>query len=591
MKLKTRLRAIGATATVAVLATFAMGNAAAAAPPYATEATLTSVEFTESTVASGSAAELAGAWSLDDFAETPAGFVVDLPAGLQGLADAFPLLDSADEPMGQCIVDAAQIVCDLDSAYLAEHPQNVSGTFFFWATVETSVTENTETTYDFGGTEATVVVTPNPDLCIENCSWQGEPTIKWGEYDREDNTIKWFVRVASDADGATGGEQMSVVDTLGPNQEMLTTYDGVNYPLLLEANTFEDWNGWQVPGPVLEAPTDFYTVDGTTVSWTAEEGYFYTVVYAVQVTDAGAAGTYTNSAVSSVDGEEQSVNAEVLRQGGGGTGDGDAVGRFSVTKDVVWNDEAISELTFEVDYTVTAPGGGVTEGEFTLTDGETWTSELFETGSIVHLDEILPSAPSNIDWETPVFSANDFAVVGAETTLVTLTNEASVARGVFAAYKVLEGDAAELAGDVTFYLDYAYEAGPGFAAGSGVLELPADGTLVFSEPLPVGAVLILSERLPEAIESATWSAPELSMSNVTIDREFSAEVAVTNTLTADVPDEEEPPVEEPPVEEPVEVIEEEDALAATGAAAPMIALAVALLLLAGGTLAVRRRLA
>src|SRR5690606_23399277 len=113
-------------------------------------------------------------------------------------------------------------------------------------------------------------------------------------------------------------------------------------------------------------------------------------------------------------------------------------------------------------------------------------------GSVVHLDEILPSAPSNIDWETPVFSANDFAVVGAETTLVTLTNEASVARGVFAAYKVLEGDAAELAGDVTFYLDYAYEAGPGFAAGSGVLELPADGTLVFSEPLPVGAVLILS---------------------------------------------------------------------------------------------------
>src|SRR5690606_16168121 len=169
MKSTTRLRALGAAAVMAVLATLAVGNAAAAAPPYATDATLTSVNFVETSVASGSEAELVGTWSLPDNAPTPAGFVVPLPVGLQGLTDAFPLLDPADVEMGQCIVSATEIVCDLDSGYLAANPQNVSGTFNFWASVETVVTEDTQTDYSFGDVSTSVVVTPNPNLCPENC--------------------------------------------------------------------------------------------------------------------------------------------------------------------------------------------------------------------------------------------------------------------------------------------------------------------------------------------------------------------------------------------------------------------------------------
>lgn len=535
MKSITRLRAIGAAATMAVLATLAMGSAAVAAPPYATDATLTSVEFTESTVASGSEAELSGTWSLPDGAATPAGFVVPLPAGLQGLTDAFPLLDSSGVTMGDCVVTATEIVCDLDSDYLAAHPNNVSGTFFFWVEVQTSVTEDTETTYNFGDTSTTVTVTPNPDLCIENCEWDGEPTIKWGEYNRDDNTIMWFVRVSSDADGATAGQQMRVEDAIGPNQTMLTEYNGNTYPMLMRANGFEDWNGWEVPGPMLEAPAADYTVDGSTVSWTADEGYFYTVLYVAQVTDGGAAGTYTNSADSFVDGQQESVSAEAQRQGGGGTGDGDAVGTFSIVKDVVWNSEPIIDLTFEGTYTVEAPDGAVTEGTFTVADGDVWTSQEFETGSTVHLEEFLPTTPANIDWEVPVFSQNDFAIVGAEDTQVTLTNEAAVAQGAFSANKVVDGDAADLAEGVTFYLDYTYPAGDGFAAGSGVLELPANGDVVNSDSIPVGAVLTLTERAPEEIEGANWTASSLSESTVTINRDEIVNVTVTNTLIAEVP--------------------------------------------------------
>src|SRR5690606_29405500 len=171
------------------------------------------------------------------------------------------------------------------------------------------------------------------------------------------------------------GQQMRVEDPFGANQEMLTTYDGETFPILQHANTFEEFDGWEVPGPVRNVPTASYTVDGSTVSWTAEEGYFYTVVYVVQVTDGGAAGTYTNTAHSFVDGEQQSVTRSVQRQGGGGTGDGDSTGNFSIFKDVVWNDVVpVDGLTFEGSYTVTMPGGATTDGDFTVADGEIWTS-------------------------------------------------------------------------------------------------------------------------------------------------------------------------------------------------------------------------
>lgn len=533
MKLTHLLRTVGVAALATLLAAFTGATAATAAPPYATEATLTAIDFTENQVASGSDAQLTGSWSLPDNAPTPAGFVVDLPTGLQGLTDAFPLLDPDGETMGQCTVNATQIVCDLDSAYLAEHPRNVSGTFNFWAKVTTVVTTNTETTYNFAGAEATVIVTP-ANLCQVDCEWQGGATVKYGVYNRDENTIMWTVRVGSDADGATAGQQMRVEDELGPNQEFLSTYNGVAFPELRETTQFViDQNGVQVPGPWTPAARDSYTVDGSTVSWTAKEGYFYSIAYMVRVTDGGAAGTYRNSATSIIDGNTQSSSADVVRQGGGGTGEGDQVGRFSITKDVIWNDAPIPGLTFQGTYTVTAPDGTVTNGDFTVAEDATWTSTDFTTGSLVHIQEITPTTPSTITWETPVLSNNDFAIVGATTTAVTLTNEASVERGAFTAQKELDGDAAPLADGATFFLDYTYPAGVGFPAGSGTLELPADGTVVSSDLLPLGAILTLAERTPEDVEGATWSTPQLSTTTVTIGNEEPVTVVVTNTLTLD----------------------------------------------------------
>src|SRR5690606_13799866 len=115
-------------------------------------------------------------------------------------------------------------------------------------------------------------------------------------------------------------------------------------------------------------------------------------------------------------------------------------------------------------------------------------------GSIVHLAETVPVAPAHLDWAKPDFSQNDFTVSSTAPVAVTLTNEASLARGSFSAAKVLAGDAAaEVPTDAVFTLAYEYAAGDGFAAGSGMLLLPADGTVVTSPSLPVGAVVELSE--------------------------------------------------------------------------------------------------
>lgn len=534
MKIKKHFARVLAGVTTALVAALILSPAAGAAPPYATSAKLTDVHFVDQKVESGKEAKLSGAWSLPDNAATPAGFVVDLPAGLQGNTDSFPLLDPSGVAMGQCVVTAKQIICDLDSAYLAEHPRNVSGTFNFWVTVETKVTEDTETHYKFDEIDTSVIVTP-PVTCTENCEWQGGPSVKYGVYNRDDNTIAWTVRIGADKDGATAGQKMRVDDKFGPNQELLTTYQGQSFPMLRQATGFViDQNGDQVPGPWIPVPASEYTVNGGIVSWTATEGAFYSVMYMAKVTDGGAAGKYTNGATVTIDGVENGVTSEVVRHGGGGTGEGDQVGRFSITKAVRWADSPIPGLSFEGDYTVTAPNGSKAEGKFSVAENGIWTSPEFATGSTVHLNEVTPTAPGNIDWKTPEFSVNDFAIEGAKTVAVTLTNTAELAQGKFSAHKELAGDRSDRVKDRTFLLDYSYPAGPGFSAGSGTLELPGTGSIVTSGPLPVGAVVTVRERAPEGVTGATWAPAKLSTETVTIGRDELVDVTVTNTLTANL---------------------------------------------------------
>lgn len=516
----------------AVLALTAV-TAAHAAPPYETEATLTDVSFVSQTVESGKRTELVGSWSLPNNPSTPAGFVVDLPAELSGLTDSFDLRDPSGEVMGHCVVTKTQVVCDIDSDYIADHPRNLKGSFGFWVDVKTEVTESTDVTYDFGEVDASITVTPPPGPCPD-CSG-GMAYSKTGTYDRENDTIRWGVGIKAPRGGMAGGQEVSVVERLGANQEWVRTAGG-SLDIYIVGTDQADANGiptgWKrVTDRVGATITE--TDAGVVITFTSEAGWYYAVHGNVKVTDGGRAGTYTNDADITIEGQTtRTVTGTVVRQGGGGTGSGDKVGQFSITKDVAWSDEAIPGLQFGGTYTVTAPGGEVTAGTFEVTEGHTWTSPEYEAGSIVNIVEIVPTEPSNIEWAEPSFSQNDFAL-GADTTVeVTLTNEATLARGQFTAAKVLTGTGVErVPADATFTLAYEYPAGAGFAAGAGTLVLPADGTVVSSGALPVGAQLTLSEVTPAPVDGATWEQPQLSTTTLTIGRDTDVRVTVTNTLT------------------------------------------------------------
>lgn len=409
--------------------------AATAAPPYTTPATVESLAFTETAVASGTKAELTGAWSLPDDPVAPAGFVVELPEGLRGLPDAFPLLDAAGGEAGRCVTTETQLVCDIDSAYVAEHPVGLSGAFSFWATVTTEVTETTTVTYDFGDVTASVDVKPDPFLCTTDCEFRGREDFKSGEYQNGSDTIAWDVAVGAGAKGMAAGQEVVVTDVIGPDQELVReSAAGERYPSLWVATGLQTLaSGLVVPGPISEVPAADYTVsaDGTTVTFTAREGAFYNVHYLSRVTDDGAAGTYRNAAEIRVGTETSStVTSEVTRHGGSGTGNGTRVGRFSALKTLTGPPAATERIPagtrYVLEYAYPAGSGfPAGAGVLTLEAGAPVTSPALPVGAEVTVRERAPEPVGGTAWGAPVISPERFTV-GTETVVVRVQNPVSV---------------------------------------------------------------------------------------------------------------------------------------------------------------------
>ena len=118
------LTVIGTT-LVGLLALLGL-SAANAAPPYTTEATITSMKFTQ---------ESATTWARE----------VELPEGLRGVKTSFPMMSDAkgttpSVQMGTCYVEDTRLFCDIDDDYIAENPLNLRGTFKFWVQVTTETT-------------------------------------------------------------------------------------------------------------------------------------------------------------------------------------------------------------------------------------------------------------------------------------------------------------------------------------------------------------------------------------------------------------------------------------------------------------------
>lgn len=104
--------------------------------------------------------------------------------------------------------------------------------------------------------------------------------------------------------------------------------------------------------------------------------------------------------------------------------------------------------------------------------------------------------------------------------------------GKFQIKKALSGNAASWVDPETeFTVDYSFPSGPGFAAGSGVLKIKADGTQIESPEIPAGAVVTVKEQAPAAIAGAKWGDPDYSVNGFSPSTgEGTPVVVVTNPI-------------------------------------------------------------
>ncbi|MBK0421578.1 hypothetical protein JD292_05780 [Leucobacter sp. CSA2] len=530
-------RSVAAASTALLLLVTGGVGAAMAAPPYATTATVTNIQFVNNTVTSGSSAEMTADWTLPDNPSSPAGFTIALPPELAGRGDTFTIkAQDTGATIATCVAQPTQLVCDFDSAYISDNSRNLKGNVNFWVKVNKTVTQTQEETFEVGGQTVKVNVSPSTETCGTNCDfvWNYK---KDGSYDYAKDEVDWYVHVEAPLGGMAGGLNVEVRDTPGPNQELIVND---STPELQRTNEIGPRPGDGATRPInwQLVPRSEYTVDPTTgvVKFTTQQGYYYQVEYRTKVTNPGQATEYTNTAEFAINGQtDGSANGLVRYAGGGGTGIGENVGVFQITKKVEGNAVNLpADLKFTGDYVVNVPDSAALTGSFEVAANGTWKSPEFPRGSTVTLMEVKPTSPANIAWGEPTFSQNNFTLEGGKLAEVVLTNKADVKVGNFSAAKSLEGTAGALdlvPSDAQFVLDYSYPAGVGFPAGSGTLTVGADGKPVTSGDLPVGANVTVTEQTPAPVEGLAWGKPVISPENFTVADGTAVEVKVTNPVT------------------------------------------------------------
>ena len=539
----------------------------------ATVATIDSVSFTNDSFQGGTYQEIDVAWSAPDDPSTPLTVEIPLPAELHGQPAVFNMTDAAGDVIGTCTVAKTTANCVVDDAYVTANPLNITGSFKFMVKVETYNSKTLTPEFDFGGVTAPpVTITPDPRVCVTDCEYKGYRTgAKYGAYDALTETIKWVVNPMTPATGIPAGSDVTVTDNLDP-----AVFEVIGDPIVYEARTTRIDPRTGRYTAVLAVKTTGVTVsaDKLTVSFESVAGLpddsplagdkgltgsAYQVVWQVKVLDEGAAGHYTNNAEWTIEGYESgNVSGTSTRQGGSATGVGTNEGKLIVKKSVVGDVEFQTAPEFTLNWIAYADASDTvgTPGSATINPDGTYESPKYLAGTRVVLTEVIPTDTSSVHWATPKFIPTDAAgapIEGAEPTdsleitfstsnnnlgkisYFGLTNEATLQQAPFeASKKIVNADDVDLSGITEYTLNYSYPEGDAWPAGSGELVLPADGTVVQSAPLPIGAVLTLSEATPSAVTGAEWGIPVISPETLTISEDDTVMIEVTNTITRDV---------------------------------------------------------
>lgn len=516
-------------------------------------------------------------WSIDAEAAPPVALTIDLPEGLFGHSETFPVFGPESREIGECVVTATRVTCSIDDEFITENPFGVSGDFYFEVQTRLDNREAVERTFDIGGFENEVVVSPSRNWCVDDCEFGGYGQGKWGSYNTADDTIVWTVRLPAGPDGIAAGQEVGITDLLDQSAYELIA-DGT-YPRVQEAGMlqYDRWGNEVVAGWSTRTAGVTWSDDRLTASFESREGAgsdwrndveaptpgaqrgvdggFYQVQWKVKALTGGELRpngdrVFRNSAEWEIGSEASGkVDGSSTRSFRGGNAVGTNFGRFQVTKELT-GDTTLNPA-FTVDFTATEPGQAPVEGSFTLHSGENYTSPEFFRGTVVTLEEVLPAEPANVTWAPPVFLDADgepadtitFTADGngrlGSVTEIRLVNEATLQRAAaFSAKKALVNEGGvPLPGSTEFQLGYRYPANPGkgLPGGSGSLSLPVGGDIVSSGELPVGAELTLAEAGLPNVPGATWAAPVVTPSTLTVGADGApVAVTVTNTITPDL---------------------------------------------------------
>lgn len=462
-----------AIAAAAVLIAFGISAApTAAAETHTTEATITDVQFTQSSVTPKlsvpASATLTLDYTLPDNAAPGAGFRIALDTtqgpptsewadatgadwGIQFVGTTFPLLDGDGDAMGSCTVQAGIVDCDIDDSYLVSHPLNVTGSVSLEMRITGVVTPDDGpqyTTYTLTSNNGTytpqIVLDPvgwcDPATDPGACNHTEVPLQKFGFYQGgAEAGVHWQVNVPSPQGGATEGDRIVVTDRPGEGYTLQPAFPGgdpvVPYVVACDVASGSgfDWEGGVTMCTDYQRVTSGYTIsdDLTTVTIEARAGFLYRVSWWSTLDGVPQNGDLlANDADVTINGADAgSTEGQVRDQEGSGTIIGENEGRFSVIKTVT-GASVPGTQSFDVDWVVASPSGtpiasGVAsvsaEDDPTTTSVQEnrWNSPAaYPVGSIVTLSERTPSGPAGVTWEAPVFAQNDVAIQGGSNLLV-----------------------------------------------------------------------------------------------------------------------------------------------------------------------------
>jgi hypothetical protein len=209
------------------------------------------------------------------------------------------------------------------------------------------------------------------------------------------------------------------------------------------------------------------------------------------------------------------------------------VGGFTIAKTVDGDGADRAPVSFEFDYScVDESGKGTVSGTLTVAAGASESVTSVPTGSCTVTEKEAPVTNAQlatkltvdgtvVDGSVATINVGDGSAIAIEA-----TNTYTLDRGSFSVAKAVTGDY-NAAGE-SFTVNYTCDDAD---ATSGSLSVPADGTAVTVDGLPVGTSCTVTEDAESSQRDGYALATSYSSTTVAIEKDTAAEVTVTNEYT------------------------------------------------------------